>query len=70
VLGVLVQRLAPPHLLRRRIDLDAPAQFADVPQHVSRHLTHRTVGRKRDRPLTTVAVLNQDVVRSQIERYD
>ena len=70
VLVVLGERHLPGHLLGCRIDLDSSGEAADGLQHLARHLGDGPVGRQRDPRLSPVAVLDDRLVRAQIEGGD
>ena len=69
MLVVLVERHGPPHLLRRRVDLDrAPCQLIHRSQYLTCDLTHRSVGGEGGASRAPVAVLDDGLVGSQVER--
>ncbi len=70
VLLVLVERHAPGHLLRRRVDRHRPHELAQRAEQVACHRADRPVGRERHAARTPVAVLGDRFVRMQVERHD
>jgi hypothetical protein len=71
VLAVLVKRLAPRNLLRRRVNLDrAAAQTANRGQYLTRHISDRSIGCERDTLDPAAAVLDRSLVGMQIEYND
>jgi hypothetical protein len=70
VLGVLVERRPPRHLLRRRIDRHWSDELADRGEEIARDVADGAVGRQRDAPRAAVAVLGDRLVPVQIQRDD
>ena len=68
VLVVLVEACLPGRLLRREIELDRPDQLVDRRQHFAGDLGDSPVGRERDPVNATVAVLDERLVRAEIQR--
>ena len=67
MLGVLVQRHRPLHLLRRRIDLDRAGQLRHRFQDGACYLADRPIRAERNASLPTVAVLYERFVGVQVE---
>ena len=70
MLVVLVERRRPRHLLRRRIDLDRASEVTDRREHPAGHRADRSIGRQRDTPHASFAVLDDRFVGVQVERDD
>jgi hypothetical protein len=65
---VLVERYVPGHLLRRGVDLHRPGELPREIQHLASDRADRAVRRERYAPAAAGTVLDDRLVRMQVER--
>ena len=69
MLAILVQRRAPGHLLRRRVDLHGTRDRTHGREHLARHIGDRPVGNERHSPARYTAVFDHGLVRAKVKRH-